>query len=870
MKSSLAVLAALVLANATCAPAQPAPAADIALSLRKLNETGTVLMIAAHPDDERTNVLTYFARGRYMRTGYLSLTRGEGGQNLIGSEQGAALGMIRTQELLAARRIDGAEQFFSRAIDFGFTKTAAETMEKWGHDRVLSDVVWVIRRYRPDVIILGFSGTPADGHGQHQASAILGKEAFEAAADPAKFPEQLKFVQPWKTKKIVYAGGFGGGGGRGPAAAGAPGAGGRAGRGGRGGNAPAPNTPNANPLADGSFPPPPGPPIAPANPVATAGFSPFLGYTFDQLASISRSQHRSQGFGNIGQGPGRGPAGGPPGANTPPPPPPPPDLFTDIDHSWSRVPGGSQVGTLLSQAVREYDVEHPEKLLPLLGQVRPLIAAINDPLAKVKLAEADELIAKCAGMWAEAQIRQAEVVPGAKVPVALSIYPRLNVPVTVQSVQPEGVWTAAPLTTFQPRSEGGVTGTLELTVPANQPYSYPYWLEKPTSGERYVVENQMLAGLPESPVEQVRIKLTVAGTPIEIVRNIENHSSDRAEVERIRPLTVVPPVSVNMPGPSVIFPSAASHQISVRVHANIAGAEGTVRLEAPAGWKALPASQTFKTGALGEERELGFDITPPAAESTAKVRAVASVGGREVSVGMFTLDYPHISVEVLFPPSELRVVRADIKVTSKNIGYIMGAGDEVPEAIRNLGVQVTMLSEADLVKGNLSQYDAIVAGVRAYNVRPDLRANHARLMEYVNNGGTFVVQYQSAGAGSENIGPYKITIPNGNGFRVTVEDSPVAFPHVDSRLLQYPNRITSKDFEGWVQERALLFPTEWDPKYETVLSAADPGEKPMEGGTLWTHYGKGVYVFTNYVWFRQLPAGVPGAYRIFANLLSAK
>jgi hypothetical protein len=216
------------------------------------------------------------------------------------------------------------------------------------------------------------------------------------------------------------------------------------------------------------------------------------------------------------------------------------------------------------------------------------------------------------------------------------------------------------------------------------------------------------------------------------------------------------------------------------------------------------------------------------------------------------------------------VVRADIKVTSKNIGYIMGAGDEVPEAIRNLGVQVTMLSEADLVKGNLNQYDAIVAGVRAYNVRPDLRANHARLMEYVNNGGTFVVQYQSAGAGSENIGPYKITIPNGNGFRVTVEDSPVAFPHVDSRLLQYPNRITAKDFEGWVQERALLFPNEWDPKYETVLSAADPGEKPMEGGTLWTHYGKGVYVFTNYVWFRQLPAGVPGAYRIFANLLSAK
>jgi hypothetical protein len=237
---------------------------------------------------------------------------------------------------------------------------------------------------------------------------------------------------------------------------------------------------------------------------------------------------------------------------------------------------------------------------------------------------------------------------------------------------------------------------------------------------------------------------------------------------------------------------------------------------------------------------------------------------------MTTLNYPHIPVEVLFPPAELKVVRADIKVTSKNVGYIMGAGDDVPESIRNLGVQVTMLSEDDLVKGDLSKFDAIVAGVRAYNVRPDLRANQSRLLEYVSNGGTYVVQYQSAGTGAENIGPYKINIPAGNGFRVTVEESPVSFPHADSRLLQYPNHITEKDFQGWIQERALLIPNEWDPKYQTVIAAADPGEKPMEGAELWTHYGKGVYVFTSYVWFRQLPAGVPGAYRLFANLLSAK
>lgn len=875
MKSSFAFVTVFAMASVAQLAAQPAPSGDIALSLRKVNETGTVLMIAAHPDDERTNILTYFARGRHMRTAYLSITRGEGGQNLIGSEQGAALGVIRTQELLAARRIDGAEQFFSRAIDFGFTKTVPETMEKWGRESALSDVVWVIRRYRPDVIILGFSGTPSDGHGQHQTSAILGKEAFEAAADPKKFPEQLQYAPVWKARKLVYAGGFGGGGRGAPNAnpqAGA--AGGRGGRGGRGGNAgaaPTDGTPAPTPA-------PPAPPIAPPAQISTAGFSTFLGYTYDQLANISRSQHRSQGFGNIGQGGGRGPGGPPAGgrgpaaapATQPPPPPPPADLFADIDHSWNRLPGGAPVGALLDQAIKEYDAEHPEKLLPLLGKARPLIAAINDPLAKIKLAELDELIAKCAGIWAEATTRQAEVTPGSKVAVALAIYPRLNVPVAVESVQPEGVWDGPALTKFQPRAEGGVTGTLELAVPANQPYSSAYWLQKPTIGERYAVDSQILAGLAESPVERVRIRMSVAGTAVEITRNIEQRTAFRAEVERIHPLTVVPPVAVNVPVSSAIFPTAVARRISMLVHANVAGAEGSLRLEMPAGWKAIPATQTFKIPTAGEDRELSFDVTPPAGDSVGRIKAVATVAGKDISTGMQALNYPHIPVQMLFPPSEIKVVRADIKVTSKKAGYIMGAGDEVPESLKHLGVEVTLLSEADLVKGDLSQFDVIVAGVRAYNVRPDLRANQARLMEYVNKGGTYVVQYQSAGADAENIGPYKISIPNGNGFRVTVEESPVTFPHVDSRLLQYPNRITQKDFQGWVQERGLLFATEWDPKYETVISAADPGEKAMEGGELWTRYGKGVYVFSTYSWFRQLPAGVPGAYRLFANMISAK
>ena len=855
MKSnrSHSLLFAMALLSGVRLSAQPAPVADVELSLRKLNETGTLLMIAAHPDDERTNVLAYFARGRNMRTAYLSITRGEGGQNLIGSDQGGALGVIRTQELLAARKVDGAEQFFSRAIDFGFSKVVPETMEKWGHEKVLSDVVWVVRRYRPDVIMLGFSGTPADGHGHHQSSAILGKEAFEAAADPKRFPEQLKYVQPWKAAKLVFAGGFG----RGPG-----------GPGGRGG---------AQPPA-----PPPAPPIAPAAPVITSGYNPFLGLTYDQIASISRSQHRSQGFGNIGNpggGGGGGNGGGGRGGPAPNPPaapqatpPPPADLFEGIDHSWNRIPGGAPVATILDQAIREFEPEHPEKTIPALAKARPVIAAINDPRAKIKLAELDELVARCSGLWAEAQVPQAEVTPGSKVTVTATIYPRLPLEVKVQAIRAEGVWNAPEAFKISPRQGGGVTGVAELTIPASQPWSQPYWLQKAPMDGRYTVDDQMLAGVPENPVQQVRIQLTVAGLAIELLRPIENHFAERADPERIRPLTVVPAVAVNLTSGVAMFPSAAARKIQFSVKSNTAKASGSLRLDLPAGWKAEPRTQAFAMETAGEVREISFEVTPPAAvttkDATGTLRAVATVNGKEIAVGMQTIYYPHIPVEVLFPPSEVKLVRADIQVTARKVGYIMGAGDEVPEALRQMGLEVTLLNDADLVKGDLARFDVIVAGVRSYNVRADLRANQARLMDYVKNGGTYVVQYMSGGV--QNIGPYPITIPAGNAFRVTVEDAPMTFTHVDSRLLQAPNHIAAKDFEGWVQERGLLFPTEWDPKYETVFSAHDPGEKPLEGGELWTRYGKGVYIFSSYTWFRQLPAGVPGAYRLFANMLSAK
>ena len=840
-------------------PAQPnlAGTPEIEESLRKLNELGTVLMIGAHPDDERTGVLAYFARGRHMRTAYLSATRGEGGQNLIGSEQGAQLGIIRTQELLAARRIDGAQQFFTRAIDFGFTRTADEALEMWGHDRILSDIVWVIRRYRPDVVVLCFTGTPRDGHGQHQASAILGREAFRAAADPAQFPEQLRYVQPWQAKRMVQSS-FNFGPGGPPAGTVDLQIGGRGGRGGggRGGAARA-----AAPVREGAKTI--GPPIS----TDTGAFNPILGYSYEQIAGMSRSMHRSQGMGNLGR---EGEVdseftviGGDAASK---------DLFDGIDTSWARLPGGAAIGALLADALRSFEPSHPEKAIPQLLKARPLVAAIADPLAKVKLEELDNTIAQCAGLWIEAQARVPEMVPGSYLSVTTTVINRLPATITLEGARLEGMFNED-LPVQRVNLEYNQTNALTTTrqVPASQPYSQPYWLAQPPTGSVYTVQDQKLIGLADTPpILEVTLRLAADGREFEVRRPVEYRYADRAEGARVRPIAVVPPVAVDLPNAVAMFATPASRKVGVSIRGNVDDAKGEVRLDAPAGWKIVPKSLPFHVGALGDTEEVFFDVTPPSGDTTAAIRAVATTNGREISSGMQVISYPHIPTEIMLPASSARFVRADIKVTAHKIGYIMGAGDEMPDALRELGLDVTLLSTADLEQGDLSRFDAIVAGVRAYNVRADIRASQRRLLDYVNNGGTYIVQYNT-GDNSLNVGPYPITAPPGNRYRVTVEDAPVTLPHADSRLLQYPNHVNPKDFEGWVQERGVYFASKWDPKYETVMASKDPDEEePLAGGELWTHYGKGVYIFTAYSWFRQLPAGVPGAYRLFANLLSAK
>ena len=795
--------------------------------LAKLNTTGSVLMIAAHPDDENNPLLAYLARGRKLRTGYLALTRGEGGQNLIGPEKGDLLGIVRTQELLQARRVDGGEQYFSRAIDFGFSKTSEEALTKWGREQLLGDVVWVVRKFRPDVIVLRFTGTPRDGHGQHQASAILGKEAFTAAADPKRFPEQLQYVKPWQAKRVMW-------------------------------NVFA-FTPQQIKEAEA---------LEGKVGMDVGQYDPVLGYSYRQIGAMSRSMHRSQGQGTAEE---RGAAeqfmitvAGDPAKS---------DFMDGVDTSWGRYGESASVGKLLAEAEKTFIPEHPEKTIPLLVKARELMTQI----APERVAELDEAIGMCAGVWADVSAERNTVVRGSSVKVQFTVVQRTAAPLKlteeVLSGESGGVTKsfggkAMPLN--QPFRE-----QFQWDVPASQPYTEKYWLAEPHSGPVYNVPDLKLNGLADSPpVMTGKFVFEVEGTRITLRRPMIQRYVDRSRGELTRPVVVVPRVSVSFGEEAVVFPDTQSREVEVALVANAPNLKGDVALEVPAGWKVDPATRPFTLNTAGEQINASFRVTPPEKDDQQRLRAVATIGDERISSGMVTIAYPHFPQQNTFPSAEASVVKADIRTLSKNIGYVMGAGDEVPQALQKLGWNVALLNADALSHGDLSHFDAVVTGVCAFNVRPDLRANLPRLREYMQAGGTMVAQYNGVGGSPcttnmqdlANVGPYPMKFSDA---RVTNENAPVQFLAPQSPLMHSPNEITEKDFAGWVQERGLKFAVEWDPHYQPLFEMHDGLEKPLEGSTLVTKYGKGAYVFTALAFFRELPAGVPGAYRIFANLLSA-
>jgi hypothetical protein len=555
------------------------------------------------------------------------------------------------------------------------------------------------------------------------------------------------------------------------------------------------------------------------------------------------------------------------------------DLFDGVDTTWRRVAGGEAVGHLVEQANSDFTAEHPGKAIPALIRARHAISALKAPWAERKLAQLDEAIALCAGIWVDAAAERAQASPASKLRITLTALNRGRSAVHASVVHWDGTATAKPESvslSAELKYNVPATHAVDWTLAQNQPYTQPYWLTQSSTGDVYAISSQELIGLPDNPpLLEARFKLNVAGVDITLRRSVVNRIVDRARGEMIQPLAIVPAVSIAMPETALVFANGAARRIEVPVRSNAGAQSGSVSLRIPDGWRVEPATAQFTLN-QGEQNVLPFTVTPPASgEAQTTIQAeVKTADGQTISKGMDVIGYDHIPVQTLFPDAASEAVAVNVKSLATRVGYVMGAGDDVPESLAQIGCEITLLGAGDLARADLSRFDAIVTGVRAWNVRPDLRANRQRLLDYMQRGGTLVVQYNvlegGFGGGDphllDGIGPYPIRISRA---RVSVEEAPVRFPNPSHPLIQAPNPIGVHDFEGWVQERGLYFASEWDPRYHTLFECHDPGEQPLAGGTLVTKYGKGAYVFTAYSWFRQLPEGVAGAYRIFANFLSA-
>ncbi|WP_080057401.1 PIG-L family deacetylase [Spirosoma aerolatum] len=809
-------------------PIKPAPAGEILSNLNKLNVLGTVLYVAAHPDDENTLFLAYMAKGRLVRTGYLALTRGDGGQNLIGAEQGENIGVIRTQELLAARRVDGPDQFFSRAYDFGFSKSTNEAVRTWGQDKVLADVVWIIRKYQPDVIITRFPPDARAGHGHHSASGYLGEEAFKISNDPTKFPEQLAYVKPWQAKRILWnvfiPGAF---------------------------------MSNKKPDEAGNL-------IG----IETGLYNSLLGKSYGEIASESRSQHKSQGF---GVAPNRNARidylllkGGDPVAKDP---------FDGIDVSWKRVKNSDAVQAQVTQLISSFKADQPSASVPALVQLYGSLGKLDttNNYVKIKRQEVQTLIQQCLGLWIETNPTDFAATPGETVKVSTNVVSREEYPVKLVSVHySTGKDTTLNLA-LKPNEV--VQYPTSLTIPKTQKISQPYWLEKPIDKGLFQVDNQQLIGLPENPpAVAASYTVEISGQRFVYTRPVVYKSTDPVDGEIYRPFIIQPDVTANLTERVFTFSDNTPKTADLVLKAGRANVSGTLTLTAPTGWRIEPASVPFSLTYKGDEQRVTFTVVPTNQAKDGKLQASMATSSGTFTTGLRQIAYKHIPTQTLFPPAEAKLVKLDIKVTAKNIGYIVGAGDEVPAALQQMGCKVTILGPAEL-NGNLSGFDAIVVGVRAYNTNQWLARYQPKLLDYVKNGGNMIVQYVTPGSSFlrndpslPQLGPYPFSV---GAERVTEEDAKMTFINPQHPLLNYPNKITDADFNGWIQERGIYFAKDWDKAYEPIFSANDQNEAPKQGSLLYATYGKGHFMYTGLVFFRELPAGVPGAYRLFANMISA-
>jgi LmbE family N-acetylglucosaminyl deacetylase len=787
--------------------------------LEKLNVLGNVLYVAAHPDDENTRLITWFSKEKQVNTGYFSFTRGDGGQNLIGPEIRETLGVIRTQELLAARRIDDGVQFFSRAVDFGYSKHPDETFTIWDREETLADLVWVIRTFRPDVIINRFNDVPGTTHGHHTASAILAQEAFHLAGDASAFPEQLEYVDPWQPSAMYW------------------------------------NTYWWRRDSEQKD-------ISELIACNIGAYNPMLGKSYSEIAAESRSMHKSQGFGASGS---RGDqldylqyVDGTRAKE---------DVFEHIDISWGRVPGGAAIDLLVDNLLEDFEVQRPSLLVPGLLQLRRSVSGIRDDFwREIKLREIDELIYACTGMFLEARSTEMMATPGEHVSVYLEAINRSEIPVRLLSCR---IGHTLAEVDVQASLENNRSLELEsdIVIPEGMPCSQPYWLREEGSMGMFAVDNQLLVGKPENdPAVTATFVLDVGGSTIEFKRPLVYKENDRVEGEVYRPFVIGLPVFVNFDEPVYLFSNGGPKTVSVRVTAGRDGVDCTVDLPLGEGWSVYPQSVQLHFDKAGEERLVDFTVEPPERASNITGTTRAMYHGATYTKGVRVIDYDHIPYIVLFPEASSKFVNIDIRKNGNRIGYIMGAGDEMPASLRQIGYDVEIVNDMIHSAESLGSYDAVIVGVRALNTVEGMKMHMDELLEYVHNGGNLIVQYSTTyGLDVENFSPYTIDLSRN---RVTSEGAEMRVLQPEHPILNVPNKISAEDFEGWVQERGLYFPQDWDNAYTAILSTNDPGESPLDGGILVAEYGKGHYIYTSFSWFRQLPAGVPGAFRLFANMIS--
>ncbi len=741
-------------------PAQVS-SAEILHGIKKLNVLGTVLYMAAHPDDENTRLLAYMSKFRQFRTGNMSMTRGDGGQNLIGDEQGIELGLIRTQELLAARRTDGAEQFFSRAYDFGFSKRTEEALSIWNKEKILADAVWVIRNFKPDIIITRFPEDARAGHGHHSASAVIAREAFIAAADPNRFPEQFQYgVSTWQAKRIMWnTFSFG----------------------------------NTNTTSNDQLK------------IDVGAYVPLIGKSIGEIAAESRSNHRSQGFGSAAT---RGAAfeyfvhtGGEKAVIDP---------MDGVVTNWDRIEGGTKIKTMVDQLISSFDISNPSTSLSQMLSIRKAITGLKDDYwKKQKTTEVDKLIQEMSGLYLEAISPKQFVSVGDTLKVNLMFNNRSGADISIASVELAG--SKVGYSENLMKNQNWVK-LLSIPVSSETKTSQPYWLEKPLLNGSFDINDQRLIGKAENdPSFKVKANFSFQGDSISLEIPVKFRYVDPAKGEFIQPVFVVP-----------------SHTIDI-----------APRLELISQTKGATSNTSLASSTMSE-----------------------------VPVVKHVITYEHIPTLNYLSDGKSVKLFLNLKTTGKRIGYIDGAGDKVSAMLELMGYEVTKLKREDITSNRLKQFDAIVTGVRAYNVAEWLFDKNDVLTEYVRQGGNFVVQYNTnynAGPMKDKVGPKPFLISRN---RVTEEDAEVNFLDDKDPVLNFPNKISKDDFKGWIQERGIYFAEDFSKDYKPVLSMHDQGESDMNGSLIVRNEGKGRFIYTGLVFFRELPAGIPGAFRLFANIVS--